>query len=135
MIIACDTESTGLSVWRGDRPFAIDICFEDETHLYIDFPVDPKTREVRIEESAEFYTIKSLLENSEIEKVFHHAKYDIRMLASINIFVKGKIHDTSLMARCVNTLEITVKLKPLAKKYLGIDTNDEEELKKSVNLY
>jgi len=138
MIIACDTESTGLSTFHGHKPFAISICWEDETDAYIDCPVNTKTREPEwnnVSDQHRFNNFCLLLEDNSIEKVFHHAKHDIRMLRSIGINVKGKIHDTSIAARCTNTLELTVALKPLAKKYLDISTDDEQELKKSVLFY
>jgi DNA polymerase-1 len=135
MIIAIDTESTGLSTWLGARPFGIAICFEDESTGYIDFEVDPKTREVKIPDA--FYLDKfiNLIEDESIEKVFHNAKHDMRMLESIDVQVKGKIHDTSIAARCTYTLEETVKLKYLAQKYLDIPKDDEEDLKKTTAFY
>jgi len=141
MIIACDTESTGLSTFHGHKPFAISICDEEYNENYIDCPVNTKTREPEWDDIAArddydtWVKIVDYLESIHIEKVFHHAKHDIRMLRSIGINVRGKIHDTSIAARCTNTLEITVALKPLAKKYLDISSSDEDELKKAVEFY
>jgi DNA polymerase-1 len=132
MIIAIDTESTGLSTWRGDRPFAISICWEDESIQYWEFEVNPKTREIKIQDVFYISNFIEIIEDEKIEKVFHH---DMRMLESINVNVKGKIHDTSIAARCTNTLEDNVKLKYLSRKYLGMNNDDEEELQKAVMFY
>jgi len=135
MLIATDTESTGLSIWRGHKPFGIGFAYKNQETDYIDFPVDPHTREVKVPDSFYLTHFVQHLENSKITKVFFHAKHDIRMYKSIGIDVKGPIHDVSIAARCVYTLEETVKLKPLAKKYVDIDDEDEQILNKKTLEY
>lgn len=135
MLIATDTESTGLSIWHGHKPFGIGIAFENQDTDYIDFPVDPYKREVLVPDAFYLTKIPALLENPEITKVFFHAKHDIRMFKNINIDVRGPIHDVSIAARCVYTLEESVKLKPLAKKYIDIDDEDEQILNKKTQEY
>lgn len=138
MIIAVDTETTGLYRWKGDKPFAIGICYENYDTEYISCLVNPKTREPQW--SLSFVStlgrtleeIRIDLENPEIEKVFHNAKFDLHMLESIKIFVHGKVHDTILMARNCFTQEENYKLKHLAKKYINISDSDEKDLKQAV---
>jgi len=140
MLIAVDTETTGLSPYLGDRLFAIGICYVNFinhdlecTPEYFSWPVDPKTRNVNISYLDEKYrNIKELLIDPSVTKVFHNAKFDIGMLAAAEINVKGQIHDTMIAARVCNTLEPTVGLKALAHKYLNIDMTDEVELKAAV---
>ncbi len=142
MLIAVDTETTGLNFWLGAKPFAIGICLFETEFLYVDFPVNPKTREPdysKPSDAAVFRKIRVLLESDQVDKVFHNAKFDIRMLnaSGLNIKVQGKIHDTILASRVCNTLEDSVKLKVLAKKYVDIDTSDEDalyNLTRSLNL-
>ena len=38
--------------------------------------------------------VKSICEDESIEKIFHNAQYDIGWLGTLDIAVKGRIHDT-----------------------------------------
>lgn len=131
MIIAVDTETTGLNTWLGARPFGIGIYFENGKSQYWETCVDRKNRQVFWE--VEFLgQIAKYICNPKIEKVFHNAKFDILMLESIGLKVKGKIHDTLIAAKCCNSLEKNYKLKYLAKRYQNIDDDDEIALKKLI---
>ncbi len=104
MLIAVDTETTGLSPYLGHRLFAIGICYAnfinhgfEYSTKYFYWPVDPKTRNVKINYlDKQYKNIKELLIDPSITKVFHNAKFDIGMLAAIEINVKGTIHDTMI---------------------------------------
>lgn len=132
--VACDTETTGLLRYKGQRAFAIALCDEGGETWYCEWYVDPCTREVYPKpEDIEF--LKKYLENPKLAKVFHNAKFDIGMLEKIGIDLNPsvhEIHDTHIMARSANNVEFTLGLKPLAKKYLGIPSSDEADLKKAV---
>lgn len=130
-IIAVDTETTGLNSFLGDRPFGISICNEEYKSSYIDFPITPN-REVILPVNFIFceYCVNDL-ESPYIDKVFWNAKFDILMLESIGIKVKGRIHDAMFAARCCNTDEHTYELKKLAYKYFDIAFTDEENLKEA----
>jgi DNA polymerase-1 len=43
-----------------------------------------------------------LLEDPTIEKIFHNTKFDMHMLANIKIKMRGKLHDTTPMAKITN---------------------------------
>lgn len=137
IMIAIDTETTGLNRYRGARPFGIGLCknlFSGYATEYIDCPVDPRTRKPQWDDSFVSTKGRTLLEikkdiaNPDISKVFHNSKFDLHMLDSIGIEVSGKIHDTMLMARACYSQEKSYALKPLAKKYLNIDNQDEKDL-------
>lgn len=116
MIIAVDTETTGLNPYLGDRPFAI---------TYYDDIVDP--RYIAIGED-DLVAIDAALMSSSVAKVFHNAKFDIQMLMVQGMRTCGEIHDTMLMAHVFNPDEPYKALKKLAIKYLGADANEEKEL-------
>lgn len=139
-IAAIDCETTGLSTYHGDLPFSIALAIRDEkteniNTIYVEFPVNPKTREVTYNWQDQGFNGEALLEylaSPFIAKVGHNIKFDLKMLNAANIIVNGDFHDTSIAARICNTLEPTYKLKPLAKKYLGISDQDEKDLKREV---
>lgn len=133
-IVAIDTETTGLQVWHGDSPFAIGACWPDGTQEYWSWPVDPFTRTVLYEaDPTAWHQANLIISNPKIAKVFHNAKFDVRMLErGPGIKVRGKIHETTFAAHACNTLEPTFKLKPLARKYCGIAEDDEKDLQRAV---
>jgi DNA polymerase-1 len=142
-IVAVDTETTGLLAWKGARPFAICIAGENlvEDYLYIQFEVNPYTRQVEYDKvntklsNCDIKWIRSFLANPKIDKVFHHRKFDQRMLEMAGFEIRGKCHDTAFAAKICNTLEPHYKLKPLAQKYLGVPITDQDALRKLVEKY
>jgi DNA polymerase-1 len=129
-LIACDTETTGLNPWKGDRPFAFSFCNEKGDAGFFRWEVDPFTRNVLINHK-QWAVMKKFFEDSSIAKVFHNAKFDIRMLEKLGIEVRGTVHDTMFAMHCLRTLEPTLALKPIAEKYAGIPNNDEKDLQKA----
>ncbi len=130
-LIACDTETTGLNSWKGDSIFAFSFCNEKGESGYVRWEVDPFTRKVKI--GSEYEQIKKFYEDPTIVKVFHNAKFDIRMLERIHIRVEGEIHDTMFAMHCLRTAEPTLALKPIAAKYANIPADDEEALAKATH--
>lgn len=117
MLIAVDTETTGLNPYLGDRPFAISTLGSKDLKQYIVVGED------------DIVPIDLALMSTKYTKVFHNAKFDIQMLKSIGMEVKGEIHDTMIMAHVYNPDESSKALKRLAEKYLGADANEEKALK------
>lgn len=128
--VACDTETTGLNSWLGDRPYAFSFCDCEGRKGFIRGRVDPMTREVFIPKP-EWRSLANFFSNDSITKVFHHAKFDIRMLESIGVGVRGKVEETIFALHALNNMEPSFKLKRLAKKYVDIDDADEKELRKA----
>ena len=143
--IAIDTETTGLNPWDRfypARPFAFSFYDSKGNSEYHRYHVDPKTREVLpskdfIKEGSllntPVYRIQEIL-SSPAEKVFFNANFDIRMLEKSGFVVSGKIHDALVLMHIVTGgAEIVYGLKPLSKKYLGIEDDDQKALVTSVN--
>ena len=127
-VIACDTETTGINVWLGDRPFCFTFCNEKGETGYYYWKVNPFTREV-VRNKKEWRKMKAFFEDDTITKVFHNAKFDIHMLNSIGIKVKGRIEDTMVAHYCLKSNSKLLGLKPMAKHYLKFPDSDEKELK------
>lgn len=127
--IAVDTETTGLNPWVGDRPFMVSWCWDDETTGWCRWKVDPFTRAVK-PNPQDISMLKEILEDESVTKVFHNAKFDVRMLSFVGIDVKGKIEDTSYALRVLHSNLFTYKLKPVCKKFFNFSDEDEKVLKK-----
>lgn len=131
--IAVDTETTGLSAWHGDMPFAVSMCNESGETWYCQWDVDPFTREVYPDDE-ELDFVAQVISDKNIPKVMHNAKFDVRMLdRAYDIPLRGELHETMFAAHVVNALEHTFALKPLSDKYLGINDQDQKDLLKQVN--
>lgn len=129
-VVACDTETTGLSTQRGDRPFLTLFMDEEERLTMFEWVVDPLTRTVSVDpddvdEMNAFF-------GGDRELVFHHGKFDVTMLRSVGVEVPDGWNDTMIAARVLRSGLPTVALKPLAKRFAGIEDADEEDLKKAV---
>ena len=121
------------AAWRGgfDNPDAI-------VTACVEFPVNPETREVNHNNPSSAYQydiILDALSDLAVRKVFHNAKFDIKMLTAMGLTIKGPVEDTLFAARSCYTLESAYGLKPLSKKYLDISDDDESALQKYVNYY
>lgn len=65
---------------------------------------------------------------SEAEKVIQNASFDLQMLKSIGLEVKGPIFDTMLASQIIDAgLNQSHKLEAIAHRYLGIDLDKTEQ--------
>lgn len=129
-VVACDTETTGLSRWHGCQPYSIGFCDDERRKRVVRWEVDPFTRKVRIK-SADQRELCRLFGSSR-RFVFFHGKFDIPMLESIGV-PAPKVWDDALVAmHTVKTDENSYELKWLARRYAGYPNDDEKELKDAV---
>lgn len=127
--VACDTETTGLNPWLGDMPFAFSFASPEGQVAYVQFPVDPFTREVHYDaKPAAYRQVKEFYENPKVEKIFWNAKFDVRMCRAAGIKVRGTIHEGMFAAHTCNSLEMSYGLKQLSKKYLKFPDDDQKLL-------
>jgi len=129
-IVSVDTETTGLNPRMGDRPFAFTFTDYEGDSAYLQGVVDPFTRKVSYSKDV-LAELRRVMEDASITKVFHNAKFDIAMYESIGIKVRGKIWDTLIMAH-IDDPASELGLKPLCKKKLDIDDDDQRDLKDAV---
>lgn len=117
-VIAVDTEGTGLDVYRGDHPFLVSFC-----------NTDGQTAVVWLDEKRKMRIVKRWMADPKIVKVFHNAKFDIKMLKAIGVKVRGRYHDTMVLGHLLNAQGPAgpdysenclkrLKLEVLARKYL-----------------
>lgn len=127
-IIAFDTETNGLSPWLGHRPFGFGFQNEHGERVYLEFDVDPFTREVRYNPT-DVKGIKEVLTNPKSKKLFWHGMFDVRMVhEAFGFLIAGELVDVMFMAHTCNSLEEDYKLKPMAWRKLGYPQDDEKQL-------
>ena len=135
-VIAVDTETTGLDPYRGDRPFCYTFANEalQTTAVWEDHAVDVKTGRFTLpyadmDPGARRLMVRRWLADPGITKVFHNAKFDLKMLAAFGVQVRGPIHDTMIMAHLLGAhgkagqdhemgILTRLSLDTLARKYL-----------------
>lgn len=130
LITALDTETTGLDIPHGCRPFYVSTLSSDGVSQSWQWAVDPHTRVPKIPLS-DVHTIQQVIDTS-TKLVFHNSKFDLHALASIGISVPhSKVEDTHLASHVLESKN-THALKPLALLYLDIEDDDQEELRVAV---
>jgi len=133
-IVAVDTETTGLDVYAGCRPFMASFAQRingEVTTWEVHWPVNPITREVIVQPAC-IQVIKEVMEDENITKVFHNANFDIRMLDALGVKIRGAYFDTIILAHCADSSRPTYALKPLSQTLLKIPVDDEKDLKQDV---
>lgn len=115
-LIALDTETTGVEMWGSDVVVGLSMTLpRSDIHVYI--PVRHCVEDEQLPASAVFEELKPYLEDVELKKVLHNAKFDVHMLRKEGIEVKGIEMDTMIAAHCLNENEPSYALKNLATKY------------------
>lgn len=131
-VIALDTETTGVDIWGKDKIVGLSLTLPlADYHCYI--PIRHHVEDVQLSDTLVLSTLKPYLENEELRKVLHNAKFDFHMLYKENIDVKGLLMDTMVAMHVCNENEPSYALKNLATKYktyLGMedDSKTYEEL-------
>lgn len=101
---------TGKSASPQDYPFCISIC--DGVNSFTMFD------DIR-NDFKKFKGLAPLLENPEIEKIAHNAKFDMHMLANAGCKMIGKLHDTVVLAKLTDENRKSFMLRDLAAHYKG----------------
>ncbi len=130
-VIACDTETTGLFPFLGDRPYAFSFCNEKGDTRFLRVDVNPMTRGVRLDVQTQ-RQLRDFFSDRHRQFVFFNAKFDVRMLEHSGVPIDGKIQEAMFAMHALNSGEPSMKLKPLAKKYADFPDDDEKELKRAV---
>lgn len=114
--IAIDTETTGL-LWDVDEAFLAQVGWgEDDNYAFPVRFID--------------YVAK-ILEDSTSEKIFHNAKFDLHFLKNLGVEVKGKIHDTQVLARLLLSSEESIRLDDLATRLVDPKAGDADKILRS----
>ena len=108
--VCFDTETTGLKALEVEL-IGIAFSFETGKGYYVSFPEDQEETKAILEEFKPFF-------ESDIEKVGHNLKYDIKVLSNYNMSVKGKLFDTMIAHYLINP-DMRHNMDILAETYLN----------------
>lgn len=136
-VLAVDLETTGLYPFHGDKILGVAISPDSHTGYY--FPVG-HTRPERPAQSPLGYTpppepepenvpldaLRPLLSDPERVYIGHNIKFDLKFLHLAGIPLPKRIVDTRV-AGSLNNENEPHGLKPLADKYLGAGSSDEQQ--------
>ena len=109
--VCFDTETTGLKALEVEL-IGISFSFEIGKGFYVSFPEDQEETKTILEEFRPFF------EASEIEKIGHNLKYDIKVLSNYNMPVKGNLFDTMIAHYLINP-DMRHNMDILAETYLN----------------
>lgn len=115
-LVAVDTEAMGLNP-RRDRLCLVQLSSGDgNAHI------------VQLDQSNyQAPRLKSLLEDPNIVKIFHYARFDVAMLKAYLGAVVGPLYCTKIASRLVRTYTDRHGLKDLVREMLGIDLSKQQQ--------
>ena len=115
-VVAIDTETMGLYPLR-DRLCLVQLSGGDgEAHLVkIDNPMNPCPN------------LRALLENTNLTKLFHFARFDIASLSHTITPVKGPFYCTKIASKLARTYTDRHGLKDLCRELLQIDISKQQQ--------
>jgi len=137
--ISLDTETTGLDLRHGARPFLVTTAFEEDSQVYTDYwgqwPVDPYTRKVRAR-CSDLVKIQRWMDDA-TEYVFQNPKFDLTALsllfADYGMTFRwdwSKVRDTLLAGHLLKSNQ-PHDLTTMTLVYLGINVQPyEDEIKR-----
>lgn len=114
--IVFDVETTGVDIWSDYIVGHVISAIKADVHAYI-----PTKHDEGEQLPHEYVTegLRPFYENEAIGKIAHNAKFDIAMLASDGVALRGLTWDTMEAMKLLNENEMTYALKPLVTKYLN----------------
>jgi len=113
--IAIDTETMGLNLSR-DRLCLIQMNFGDD-----------KCYLMKSDDFSKASNLKSVLENKDIQKIFHFARFDVAMLKKHLKTDVNNIYCTKIASKIARTYSPKHSLKDLVRELAGIELNKEEQ--------
>lgn len=114
--VAIDTEGDGIDPLTCNL-VGISLCTNEQVAYYI--PFGHVTGEPQLPYEYVKSALASVLTDTKITKYFHHAKFDLHLLAAKGIEVKGPIFDTMIAASLVTKDWQRIGLKQLALFYFN----------------
>lgn len=118
MLISLDTETTGIDLKHGAKPFIV-TTFDGGENKFWEWDVDPFTRKVTIPKS-DIKAIQKLIDSAETI-VCHNLKFDARVLQSIGILIDWKKTEDTIIGGHLEDSSQYLNLTDMTLKYLGED--------------
>ena len=124
---AIDTETTSIDYMSAQLvgvSFAVgegDAAYLPLAHDYVDVPA-------QVDFDKAIKALKPVLENESIAKVGQNLKYDLSILASYGLTLKGELYDTMMESYVLNSVATRHNMDALARHYLDIATTSFEDV-------
>ena len=124
---AIDTETTSIDYMSAQLvgvSFAVgvgDAAYLPLAHDYVGVPE-------QVDFSKAINALKPVLENQSIAKVGQNLKYDLSVLASHGLTLKGELYDTMMESYVLNSVATRHNMDALARHYLDIATTSFEDV-------
>ncbi len=124
---AFDTETDDLNYMRAE---IVGVSFAVRPHeaAYVPMGHDYPGAPPQLEREWVLAQLKSLLEDEARIKIGQNIKYDMNILASYDIELRGMQHDTMLESYVLNSVATRHDMDSLAKKYLEVGTIRYEDI-------
>ena len=101
---------TGKSAVPQDFPFSLQICDGINSYILYD----------NIDNGFEkFKQLAPLFEDETIEKIAHNTKFDMHMFANAGLKIKGRLHDTVVLAKLTDENRSSFQLRDIAARKKG----------------
>jgi len=120
-LIAIDLETTSLDPMRAEI-VGISFAVEPGRAAYVPVAHEYAGAPVQLARATVLAALQPLLEDARKDKVGQHLKYDMNVLSSYGITLRGVRYDTMLESYVFNSSGNRHDMDTLAKKYLGYDT-------------
>jgi len=120
-LIAVDLETTSLDPMRAEI-VGFSFAVEPGCAAYVPVAHEYAGAPAQLTRDGVLAALKPLLEDARKNKVGQHLKYDMNVLSSYGIGVRGVRYDTMLESYVFNSSGNRHDMDTLAKKYLGYDT-------------
>jgi ribonuclease D len=127
-MISLDTETTGLDLKHGAKPFLVTFCDEDGVNTWFEWDVDPKTREPVVV-YGDLQEIQDLIDNAD-SIVLQNATFDVEALQTVFLdrleWDWSKVYDTLLAGHLLASNQ-PHDLTSMVLIYLGINIKPYED--------
>ena len=135
-MLSVDSETTGVDLWHGARPFLVTICDERLHNTWWEWDVDPLTREVEIDED-DAREIRQLLARQHDGLVLQNSKFDATALLVAGVLdwePLWDLTDDTLIAAHLLGSNLQKDLTALCLQFCGEDVSGfEDRMKLAVN--
>lgn len=126
-LFAFDTETTSLDYMQAEI-VGVSFSIKPGQGAYVPLAHDYEGAPEQLNRDAVLDQLKPLLEDTKLEKVGQHLKYDRNVLLNYGIELKGIAFDTMLESYVLNSTATRHDMDSLASRYLDIDTIHFEDI-------
>jgi len=126
-LFAFDSETNSLDPMQAEI-IGVSIAVAPREAAYIPLGHDCPGTPSQLDRADVLARLKPLLEDASKRKVGQHAKYDMNVLSTYGITVRGVAHDTMLESYVLNSTGSRHDMDTLAKRHLGHDTIPYEQV-------